>query len=50
VSLQSAYGHHQFQARSHGPLCIVLVSLRIAKVDEDAIETSRRAAPRGRIR
>ena len=37
VSLQLADSSHQLQACSDGPLCIVLVRLRIAEIDQNPI-------------
>ena len=35
--LQSTYRRDQLQPCAHGPLCVVLVSLRVAEVDQDAV-------------
>ena len=37
VGLQSAYCSDQFQPCAHGTLCVVLVGLRIAEVDQDPV-------------
>ena len=37
VGLQGAYGSNQLQPCPHRPLCVVLVGLGIAEVDQDTI-------------
>ena len=37
VGLQSTYSSDQLQPCAHGPLCVVLVGLRIAEVDQDPV-------------
>ena len=37
MGLQSTYCGHQLQPCAHGPLRVVLVGLRIAEVDQDAV-------------
>ena len=37
VGLQATYRSDQLQPCAHGPLCVVLVGLRVAEVDEDAV-------------
>ena len=37
VGLESTYSSNQFQPCAHGSLCVVLVGLRIAEVNQDTI-------------
>ena len=37
MPLRAAHRSDQFQPRSHSPLCIVLVSLGVAKVDQHTV-------------
>ena len=37
LGLQATYRSDQLQPRAHGPLCVVLVGLRIAEVDQHAV-------------
>ena len=37
VGLQATYSSDQLQPCAHGPLCVVLVGLRIAEVDQHAV-------------
>ena len=37
MGLQITYSSHQLQPCAHGPLCVVLVRLGIAEVDQDPV-------------
>ena len=37
MGLQSTYCSDQLQPCAHGPLCVVLVGLRVAEVDQDPV-------------
>ena len=37
MGLQRTHRRDQLQPRAHGPLCVVLVGLRITEVDQDPI-------------
>jgi hypothetical protein len=46
VRLEATYRSDQFQTCAHGPLCVVLMGLWVAEVDEDTVTHVLRHAPK----